>query len=386
MKNNEIKSPCKVLIFSMTCGQGHNMIAKSLKESFEDFNSTVRIEQFYNNPKKVKRANKKKIFVCKYFPKIYDKIWNRLRATNHYKKNKLPFFARGALMHFRKIINDFNPNIIVCTHLYASAVISYMKINKMLSDDIITSTILFDFTLAPYWEYSKGVDYIFQPFENTTEELENKGFSSDQIVTLGMPVRKEFSLEYNINEYKEKLKLPNRFTIMLQSGGGGIGKNEKLVKKLYANLKDINIVCINGSNKKSFAGIEKYKSKMKAENIYNLGFVNNIYDYMKASDLILTKGGGNGISEILALKKPFLIRENLIINEKINCEFLVKEGVALTADNLDGIVKVSSDLKNDKSKIAKLQENISRFSRPNASQDIVLFLIDKLKKNQLNKI
>ena len=386
MKNNEIKSPCKVLIFSMTCGQGHNMIAKSLKESFEDFNSTVRIEQFYNNPKKVKRANSQYFFVCKYFPKIYDKIWNRLRATNHYKKNKLPFFARGALMHFRKIINDFNPNIIVCTHLYASAVISYMKINKMLSDDIITSTILFDFTLAPYWEYSKGVDYIFQPFENTTEELENKGFSSDQIVTLGMPVRKEFSLEYNINEYKEKLKLPNRFTIMLQSGGGGIGKNEKLVKKLYANLKDINIVCINGSNKKSFAGIEKYKSKMKAENIYNLGFVNNIYDYMKASDLILTKGGGNGISEILALKKPFLIRENLIINEKINCEFLVKEGVALTADNLDGIVKVSSDLKNDKSKIAKLQENISRFSRPNASQDIVLFLIDKLKKNQLNKI
>ena len=361
----------------MTCRQGHNMIAKSLKESFEDFDATVKIEQFYDSSKKIKRANNQYFFVCKHFPNLYDKIWNRLRKKNHYKKNKLPFFARNALKHFKNVIEEFKPDIIVCTHLYASAVISYMKTNEILSKGIITSTILFDFTLAPYWEYSKNVDYIFQPFENTTRDLKNKGFSDNQIITLGMPVRKEFCLAYDTNQYKDKLNLTSKFTIMLQAGGGGIGKNEELVEKLYYNLKDINIICVNGSNKKSFANIEKFISKTEAKNIYNLGFVNNLYDYMKASDLILTKGGGNGISEILALKKPFVIRENMIINEKINCEFLVKEGVALTANNIDGIIKLCQELKDDSSKLDGLLENISKFSKPNASNDIALFLLNR---------
>lgn len=377
MKNDVAKKPYRVLIFSMTCGQGHNMIAKSLKESFEDFGATVKIEQFYDSSKKIKRANNQYFFVCKHFPNLYDKIWNRLRKKNHYKKNKLPFFARNALKHFKNVIEEFKPDIIVCTHLYASAVISYMKTNEILSKEIITSTILFDFTLAPYWEYSKNVDYIFQPFENTARDLKNKGFSDNQIITLGMPVRKEFCLAYDTNQYKDKLNLTSRFTIMLQAGGGGIGKNEELVKKLYYNLKDINIICVNGSNKKSFANIEKFISKTEAKNIYNLGFVNNLYDYMKASDLILTKGGGNGISEILALKKPFVIRENMIINEKINCEFLVKEGVALTANNIDGIIKLCQELKDDNSKLDGLLENISKFSKPNASNDIALFLLNR---------
>lgn len=377
MKNDNIKRPYRVLIFSMTCGQGHNMIAKSLKESFEDFGATVKIEQFYDSSKKIKRANNQYFFVCKHFPNLYDKIWNRLRKKNHYKKNKLPFFARNALKHFKNVIEEFKPDIIVCTHLYASAVISYMKTNEILSKEIITSTILFDFTLAPYWEYSKNVDYIFQPFENTTRDLKNKGFSDNQIITLGMPVRKEFCLAYDTNQYKDKFNLTSKFTIMLQAGGGGIGKNEELVKKLYYNLKDINIICVNGSNKKSFANIEKFISKTEAKNIYNLGFVNNLYDYMKASDLILTKGGGNGISEILALKKPFVIRENMIINEKINCEFLVKEGVALTANNIDGIIKLCQELKDDSTKLDGLLENISKFSKPNASNDIALFLLNR---------
>lgn len=377
MKNDNIKRPYRVLIFSMTCGQGHNMIAKSLKESFKDFDATVKIEQFYDSSKKIKRANNQYFFVCKHFPNLYDKIWNRLRKKNHYKKNKLPFFARNALKHFKNVIEEFKPDIIVCTHLYASAVISYMKTNEILSKGIITSTILFDFTLAPYWEYSKNVDYIFQPFENTTRDLKNKGFSDNQIITLGMPVRKEFCLAYDTNQYKDKLNLTSKFTIMLQAGGGGIGKNEELVKKLYYNVKDINIICVNGSNKKSFANIEKFISKTEAKNIYNLGFVNNLYDYMKASDLILTKGGGNGISEILALKKPFVIRENMIINEKINCEFLVKEGVALTANNIDGIIKLCQELKDDSSKLDGLLENISKFSKPNASNDIALFLLNR---------
>ncbi len=373
----------KVLIFSMTCGQGHNMIAKSLEESFKDYNAEVKISQFYQSEKMIKKGNRDYLFACKYIPHIYQFVWNKLRNKNHYN-GKLPTFAKKSFNYFIKEIQSYNPDIIVCTHLYASAIISYMKINNMLNKNIITATILFDFCLAPYWEYSKNVDYIFQPFENTTNALIEKGFDKNQIVTLGMPVRKVFKEPYNSDELKNQLLGNTKTTILIQGGGGGIGKNDKLVFNLHKNIKDINIICANGSNKKTYNKIEKYIKKYNTNNIYNLSFTDKLPLYMKASDIIVTKGGGNGISEILAIKKPFIIREKTIINEKINKKMLIKDGIALGINKPSELANVVKQLLQSPNLLSKLKFNIDNLSRPNASDDIAKFLINKINENNKN--
>ena len=371
----------KILIFSMTCGQGHNMIAKSLSESFLNLGAETKIMQFYQTDKEIKRGNQNYLFACKYFPKLYEFVWNKLKDKNLYN-GKLPYFAKKSFNYFISEINSYKPDIIVCTHSYASAIISYMKENKMLSPNILTATILFDFCLAPYWEYSKNVDYIFQPFENTTNNLIEKGFSNDQIVTLGLPVRSVFKEPFDSNLLKKQLFKNNNPTILIQGGGGGIGKNDKLVFELFKNIKNINIVCANGSNKTTFDKINKFINKQKANNIFNLAFTDKLPLYMKASDIIVTKGGGNGISEILALKKPFIIREKSIINEKINKKMLIDNGVALGFDKTSELKNIVIDMLSSEELMNKIKLKIEELSKPNASDDIANFLFETQKKKE----
>lgn len=373
----------KVLIFSMTCGQGHNMIAKSLLESFDKLGAEVKIYQFYKSEKQIKKGNKDYLFACKYIPHLYEFIWKKLRNKN-LNNGKLPYFAKKSFQYFIDVIKNFSPNIIICTHNYASAIISYLKEKNLLPESIVTATILFDFCVAPYWEYSKNVDYIFQPLENSTIDLVKKGFSLNQIITSGLPVREDFKKSFNQLQLKQDLFGNTKPTILIQGGGGGIGKNDKLVLNLFKNINNINIVCANGSNKKTFNKLENFIKKNKVTNIYNLSFTNKLPLYMKASDIIVTKAGGNGISEILALKKPFIIREKSIINEKINKDLLVNNGIAMGIEKPNELSSVVLSLLENNDLVDMLKEKIKKLSKPNAADYIAKFLLETKREKELN--
>lgn len=196
----------KALIFTMTCGEGHNMLAKSISQAFESKNIQTKIVQTFGyNEKRVAQENKKFLWAIKRVPHIYSFFWNKIRKKNYFT-NKLPYYVKNCLAYFKQEIENYNPDIIVCTHSYASAVISYMKANKMIENRIVTSTILFDFCLAPYWEHSINIDYIFQPLENTTKDLLKKGFNSEQIKTFGLPVREDFYKPYNQKRTAKRFK------------------------------------------------------------------------------------------------------------------------------------------------------------------------------------
>ena len=225
----------KALIFTMTCGEGHNMIAKSIYNSFTNKNVETKIVQTFGyNEKRVNQENKKFLWACKHIPKIYNFVWNKLRTKNHYT-DKLPSYVRHCLPHFIKEINIFNPDIIVCTHYYASSVISYMKKNNLIDNNIITSTILTDYCVHPYWEHSINIDYVLQALDNTTSDLINKGFQSKQILTTGMPIRDVFYADYDKNSEKEKLNVQNQKVITIIGGGFGLGNTLKLVKNLLSS-------------------------------------------------------------------------------------------------------------------------------------------------------
>ena len=367
----------KVLIFSMTCGEGHNMISKSLVQAFNNKNIEAKIVQTFGyDEKRVALENKKFLWACKHIPHSYDFIWNKLRKKNHFT-DKLPGYVKNCLPHFTKEINDFQPDTIICTHCYASSVITYMKKQNLLDKNILTSTVLFDFCLAPYWEHSNKVDFIFQPFENTTQDLIEKGYKKEQIITTGIPIRNDFYIPYEQDKIQEELKIPHKFTALIVAGGNGIGNTFKLLKSILKKKLDINIIVINGKNKITYNKIDSYLQKNKITNVINLGFVNNIDQYMKASDLIISRCGGCGISEILALGKPFIIREKLIINEKINKKMFIDLGCALGIDKISQIGNKVEYIVNNPLIFNSMKENIKKLQQKNSAEQIVDFLITK---------
>lgn len=367
----------KALIFTMSCGEGHNAIAKSISQEFDKRNVENKIVQTFGfNKKREIRENKQYLWICKHIPKIYDYIWTRLRRQDK-STDKLPYYVKPCLKYFKKEIDEYQPDIIVCTHCYASAVISYMKKNNLINENIVTSTILFDITLAPYWEHSNKVDYIFQPLDNTMDDLQKKGYSKEQIVTLGFPSRNVFYEDYDKEAMRQSLGIENKFTVLTISGGNGLGNTKKLVKDIIDAKLDINLIVINGKNKKTYSQIEKLIKKEELTNVINLGFVNNIDQYMKASDVIISRGGGSSVFEEININKPIIFRENLIINEKISKQFFIENGCAFGMDKITDAKKYIKLLKEDKNLYNKMVENTNKFVYKYSAKNIVNFLIEK---------
>ncbi len=371
----------RALIFTMTCGEGHNMMAKSLAGQFENKGVETKIIQVFGyDEKKVVNENKSFLWACKHIPHIYDYIWTKLcKKTSKDVSKRL----KEAIPYMLENIEEFKPDIIVCTHLYASNNITYMRKHNMIDKNILVGTILQDFCLCPYWELSTGVDYVFQPYENTTDDLLNKGFKREQIITTGLPIRAEFAdIIGGGNKHDDlrlHLNLPDKFTILIVGGGNGLGNTLKLLKSILKKNLDITIVIINGKNKKNYDKIQKYIEKHNISNVVNLGFVNNIIEYMSCVDATITRCGSSVISETLTRGKPFITREKMILNEKITKKIFIDEGCSLGLNKITDAGDKVEELLNNPELYKSMCENIKKFARPNASKDIVEFLIKGVK-------
>lgn len=371
----------KVLIITMSCGQGHNSIAKALEEEFLIQKCDVKTIQLYGfNNKVVEFKNKQFLNISKYFPKIYDFIWNKLRKRNFNKKSKfIDNEIKSCKNYILEQINSFNPNIIISTHINAAILVHTLKHNNLINNNITTSNILFDYCVHPYWELANNCDYIFTPLNNTTEDLLKRGYNQNQIKPFGFPVNEKFKPFTSVSSLRKNLQIEDKFTVFIISGGAGLGNTFKLVKKILEYNNDVNIICVNGKNKKSFFKINNYIKKNNCKNIINLGFINNVYDYMGASDLIICRGGGGTLTEALNMEKPFIIREKMIINEKLNKQFFMDKNCCLGMNKIsDGGLLVKKARENNLL-YQNMKNNIKKLAKPFATKNIVSFLLKQKK-------
>ena len=74
----------KVLILTMTCGEGHNAIAKSIANELTKNNTDCKIvDVFESKPKLKKFYNDSYLFLCKHFPKTYQFFWQKQRGRRN---------------------------------------------------------------------------------------------------------------------------------------------------------------------------------------------------------------------------------------------------------------------------------------------------------------
>ena len=144
-----------------------------------------------------------------------------------------------------------------------------------------------------------------------------------------MPIKDEYSREeINSSKMRKKLGLPEKFTLLIVGGGNGISSAFQPLKSVLAKNLDISSV----------------------------------------------------ISETLAVGKPFIAREKLILNERFNKRYLIENGCALGLDKIsDAGDKVQRILENP-GLYQNMKENISRYARPNAARDIAAFMAQKAKE------
>lgn len=102
------------------------------------------------------------------------------------------------------------------------------------------------------------------------------------------------------------------------------------------------------------------------------GFVTNMPDWMRASDLVITKAGPGTIMETLAAGKPMLLSGYLRGQEEGNVKFVQEEGVGILCLNQKSIVRhLRAWMDGQHQQLDAMQARARRAARPNAALEIV---------------
>ena len=370
----------RYLILTVTAGEGHNSISKSiankLQENPENEVKLLDIFKTYGRPSKPVFINDGYIYACKYALTLYNMFFKMFQNAEPEKRNTsaVQTLVTYETPQLLKDIYEYKPDVIICSHFYCGIMITNLR--KMYEIPAQTISILFDYTVHPFWECAIGVDYLITPSETLHPILEYKGYKPEQLVPLGIPVRQEFSEEIPKDVARKELGIDqDMFTVMVMLGGGGFGGTEKIVKKLLKCKNPVQLIVINGRDEQSKKRIDLIAENNKTNHkIVSLGFVGNVPTIMSAADVIVGKCGGVTVNESMNKRKVLILPTLLAQQEFDNMVFLSNnKSTIIYDDKYSKLPDVVDRLIDDPKVLEFYAKNIDKIRQPNALADICKF-------------
>lgn len=335
--NNKMR---KILIISMTGGFGHIKAGEALldyaKENLPDI-SAEHIDISNINPLFKKLTIKFYDTISKKLPFIWGalyKITDFAPVSLVAKKiGEINFILKKEIKNY--ILNK-NPDSIIFTNIVPLPLFSNFLSKKFT--DIKMGVVVTDYYGHPYYNFP-FLDYYFVVNEKVKEDLEKEGVSKEKIRITGIPISPKFYIKENIVDLKKKYGINNDFPVVLLIASFRLSKNDLIlmVKQLLNFKQKINLIFIASSNEK-FYNIVKDNFEGR-DNLIFLNWVSNVDEYMKISDVVISKAGGLTVSECLTLKKPMIIVNPIPGQEEYNAEFVEKNNFGKRVKSVNEIVK-----------------------------------------------
>ena len=101
-----------------------------------------------------------------------------------------------------------------------------------------------------------------------------------------------------------------------------------------------------------------------------VGFVSNVFDYMRAADVLVSKPGGLTSSEALAAELPLVMLRPLPGQEERNTRYLEAGGAGLRVQTTRELVHALDGLLSNPQMLAAMRERALQLARPGAADDI----------------
>ena len=308
------------------------------------------------------------IGMVKTVPELYKLIYDRAERVPVASGFRV-WAAEYAARNLHRLIVKMRPSAVVCTHAFPCGVMSAYK--RLYDSSIPVMGIVTDFVVHPFWIYPNIDAYAVGTPEMRATMIE-RGIEPDRVRVDGIPVDGRFGIVNETRrELRERLGLALDRPIALVMGGGlGMGPIEQATEAL-ATLGDRSpdAVVIVGRN----AHLERRVAERTARYPYEtrvLGFVDNVYDYMHASDVIITKPGGLTTSEALAAELPMIIVRPLPGQEERNATYLTTRGAALRAHDVGELARMTARVVGNDTAALQLRDKMSILRRPESAATI----------------
>lgn len=366
----------KVLILSITAGQGHNTTAASLSLYLETLGAECRILDTYSYLNKMLGGTVSKGYLLSVenakfaYAKVYKHLEKRKKNANSLSATRLTNMLFTKKM--KKYIDIYDPDVIVCTHIFAGMIIDLLKQRHTIRAKTIG--IVTDFTMHPYWEEGLHLDYVVIANENMSISAKKKGFTCEQILPFGIPIHPKFAVNMPKAEARESIGLmPDKPTLLLMGGSMGYGHLSETVELLDDIELDLQIIIVCGSNSDAKNAIDKMHTKKL---LVNYGYTTNVNILMDAADCIISKPGGLTTSEALAKRLPMIMVNPIPGQEERNVQFLLNNGVAMAISDTNTLDSIIYDLFGVPEKLEIMKKSIDLIRKPESTKTLCEFIMN----------
>jgi len=370
----------KVLLLSASAGAGHMRAAEAVEKAFNQFGNVNEIRHLdvlnYTNKLFRHFYSKAYIDLVNKMPEVpgwmYDKLdqpWkNERRRLALDKLNTRPLV---------KLLRDYQPDLIVCTHFLPAEIVSWLKAKERLASR--QAIVVTDFDVHAMW-LVHHYEHYFVAIEEARVYLEALGIPPAKITLSGIPIDPVFAQKKDKLNMRAKHGLEaDRPTILLSAGGFGVGSVEPLIASLKPMKQRAQIIAICGRNEELRKRLLKATAKQKLTDtvlIKPIGYTREMDEFMTAADLVLGKPGGLTTSEALAKGLSFVIVDPIPGQEERNSDHLLEAGVAIRCNNLPILSYKLDTLLADRSRMSRMQTAAKKLGHPNSARDIVNRLME----------
>ena len=283
----------------------------------------------------------------------------------------LPFKLIASYFKARKIVKEFKPHAVIGTGGYASGPIMLAAINRKIPSLLQEQNSYAGITNKKLGAKADRICVAYPDME--------KYFPNGKVIFTGNPVRKDI---LDINSKRDYAR--NHFGLAVNGKtllvlGGSLGAktiNESILSGLD-QLVDAQVQVIWQTGKIYFEDVKRRVADKDIRNIHVHAFLKQMDLAYASSDVVISRAGALSISEISLVKKPCI----LVPSPNVAEDHQTKNAMALTNENAAVAIKdseagkllVSEALKliYDEQRCDLLVENISRFGKPDAADEIV---------------
>lgn len=368
----------KIALISVSAGAGHVRAAQALQAAAEKWYpgvETVHIDLMDLVPRLFR-----KVYTDTYL-KIVERhpaVWGYLYDRSDKDKadstlNRLRIAVeRLNTRDLGRVLKEINPDHVICTHFLPAQLLSRQTAKGTFWKPVWVQVT--DFDLHALWVHEQMHGY-FAANDEVAWRMANRGVPRETIHITGIPVMPVFGESRSRSECARELGLdPERKTVLMMSGGAGIGGIETLAERLMTLNDDFQLVTLAGRNESLLKELQRLAAGNPGR-LIPMGFTRTIERVMAASDLAVTKPGGLTTSECLAVGLPMIVISPIPGQEERNADYLLENGAALKACGASALAYRIKKLLHDPQRLRTLQENALSLGRPDAARavlDIVL--------------
>jgi processive 1,2-diacylglycerol beta-glucosyltransferase len=368
-----------ILILHATAGAGHTRAAQAIAAALKATGREHRVVDTLECTSGLFRRMyvKSYIDIVQKAPELWGYLYEKsdvvASPTSRRARARLAFDKFNS-RRFKKLLDEVNPGVILCTHFLPLELLSDLKGRGKFS--VPVHAVVTDVSPHAFWVYPH-IEHYHVATPSAARELARKGYPAKQISVTGIPVDPVFANRTPGAAARAKLGLLEKPTVLLLSGGFGVGPMKQMLLSFGESCDDLSLVVVAGKNPQLEAECKALAATLPVP-IKVFGFVNNMHELMDAADLIVTKPGGLTTTEILAKGKPMALVAPIPGQEQRNAEYLLEEGAAVRLYDVADAAYYLQRWLSDAVRMRRMAASAQAIARPLAAQDIASMLVETL--------